>query len=126
LRLQTLLTRHKLLLHQQVIRHAIQLQKPKLALGGRREPRASERLLRVPFASGPFCFRCFLPTRVNGAAGSYFFSFFLLASPFRSPVPPCLLGNPFDYPWPIAPPPPHAQSVCSVPIFNNYNLVTNL
>jgi hypothetical protein len=67
-----------------------------------------------------------LPTRVNGAAGSYFFSFLLLASPFRSPVPPYLLGNPLDYPWPIAPPPPPAQSVCSVPIFNNYNSVTNL
>jgi hypothetical protein len=74
-------------------------------------------------AWGPFCFRCFLPTRVGGAAGSYFFSFLLLASPFRSPVPPCLLGNPPDCPWPLAPPP---QSVCSVPIFNNYNSVTNL
>ncbi len=31
------LTRHKLLLHQQVILHAILLQKPKLALGGRRD-----------------------------------------------------------------------------------------
>ncbi len=48
---QTLLTRHKLLLHQQVILHAIQVQKQKLALGGRREPQASERVLRVPSAS---------------------------------------------------------------------------
>jgi hypothetical protein len=78
-------------------------------------------------ALGPFCFRYFLLTRVSGAAGSYFFSFLLLASPFRSPVPPCLLGNPPDCPWPIAlPPPPPAQSVCSIPIFNNYNSITNL
>jgi hypothetical protein len=56
----------------------------------------------------------------------YFFSFLLLASPFRSLVPPCLLGNPPDYPWPLAPAAAAAQSVCSVPIFNNYNSVTNL
>jgi len=77
-------------------------------------------------ASDPFYFRCFLPTRVGGAAGSYFVSFLLLASPFRSPVLPCLLGNPPDCPWPLAPPPPTHQSICSVPIFNNYNSVTNL
>jgi hypothetical protein len=76
--------------------------------------------------SGPFCFHYFLPTRVGGAAGSYFFSFLLLASPFRSPVPPYLLSNPPDCPWPLTPPPAPAQSVCSVPIFNNYNSVTNL
>jgi len=31
-------------------------------------------------------------------------------------------------PWPLAPPPPPppTQSVCSVPIFNNYNSVTNM
>jgi hypothetical protein len=78
-------------------------------------------------ALGPFCFRCFLPTQIGGAASSYFFSFLLLASPFWSPVPPCLLGNLPDCPWPLAPPPPPlAQSVCSIPIFNNYNSVTNL
>jgi hypothetical protein len=53
----------------------------------------------------------------------------LLASPFRSPVPPCLFGNPPDCPWPIAPPPPPPpppQYVCSLPIFNNYSSITNL
>jgi hypothetical protein len=52
--------------------------------------------------------------------------FFARRTPWVSPVPPCLLCNPPDCPWPLAPPPPPAQSVCSVPIFNNYNSVTNL
>jgi hypothetical protein len=49
---------------------------------------------------------------------------FARRTPRVSLVPPCLLGNPPDCPWPLAPPPPTAQSVCSIPIFNTYNSVT--